>query len=76
MNNCPLHTEFQVIHNVVASDSEAGLELLFHNVQTTIPLLTTLKDIGHQQPLTPKETDNSTALGIVNSTDKQNNPKQ
>ena len=38
--------------------------MLLHNVKTTVPLCTTLKDHSHKQPPTPIETDKSTALGI------------
>ena len=76
INNGPLHTKFLVLRHIVASGAEAKLGALFCNGQTTIPLRSTLEEIRHKQPPTPIETDNSNALGIVNSTVKQKNPKQ
>ena len=76
MNNGPLRTKFRVICHVVASYAESKLGALFHHGQTTIPLCTTLEDLGHKQPPTPIENYNSTALVIFNSTVKQKNPRQ
>ena len=76
MKNGPLHTKCQILSHVVASAAEAELGALFRNGKTTIQMRTTLKDHGRKQPPPPIETDNSTALGIVNSTVKNKNPKQ
>ena len=76
MNNGQIHTKFQVIRYVVSSAEKSELGAIFHNVQTTIPLSTILKELGHKQPPTPLETEGSTALGIVNSTVKQKNKNQ
>ena len=67
MNNIPPYTKFRVLRHAIASAAEAELRALFPNGQTIL---------GHQQPPTPIETDNYTALGIVNSTVKEKNPKQ
>ena len=76
MKNGPLNPIFRVLRHTVSSAAEAELVVLFHHVQTMIPLRTTLEELGHQQPPTPLETDNTTALGIVDSTVKQKNPNQ
>ena len=73
MENVPLHTKSRGLSHVVASSAEAELGSLFHNGQTTIPLCTTFENLGHQRPPTLIEIDNSTALGIFNSTTKQKN---
>ena len=66
-HNGPLHTECKTMRNVMASAAEAELGGLFHNGQTAIPIRQALKELGHPQPATPIQTDNSTACGIVNS---------
>jgi hypothetical protein len=54
---------------VSAAESEVGA--CFHNAQSGAPLRVTLTELGHTQPPTPLQTDNSTAYGIVNNTIKQ-----
>ena len=76
MNNYPLHIEFQVLCHVGTSSAESKLGALFHNVQITIALRTKFEEIIYQQPPTPIETYNFTALGIANSSVKQKNPNQ
>jgi hypothetical protein len=55
----------------MASASEAKVGALFVNGQTAEVLCTTLQEMGHPQPPTPMQTDNSTAFGIVNSSIRQ-----
>ena len=71
INNIPLRTEWQVLHHVVESAAETQLGALFHNEKIAIPMRTTLKELGHQQPPIPIEIDKSTVLGIVKFTDKK-----
>jgi hypothetical protein len=60
-----------VIKNVVASAAESEVGACFHNAQSGNPLRVALAELGHTQPPTPLQTDNSTAYGIVNETIKQ-----
>jgi hypothetical protein len=64
-----------VIKNVVASAAESEVGACFHNAQSGAPLRVTLTKLGHAQPPTPLQTDNSTAYGIVNETIKQKRSK-
>ena len=48
--------------------AEAELGVLYINAQEVIPLRHLLIEMGHPQPPTPIQTDNSTALGVVNNT--------
>jgi hypothetical protein len=64
-----------VIKNVVASAAESEIGACFHNAQSGAPLRVTLTELGHTQPPTPLQTDNSTAFGIVNETIKQKRSK-
>jgi hypothetical protein len=65
----------QIMKNVVSSAAEAELGALFHNAQTACPLRVALEEMGHPQPATPIQTDNSTASGIINDTVKQKRSK-
>jgi hypothetical protein len=64
-----------VIKNAVASAAESEAGSCFHNAQSGAPLRVTLTELGHTQPPTPLQTDNSTAFGIVNETIKQKRSK-
>jgi hypothetical protein len=64
-----------VIKNIVASTAESEVGACFHNAQSGAPLRVTLTELGHTQPPTPLQTDNSTAYRIVNETIKQKQSK-
>jgi hypothetical protein len=61
----------QIMKEVVSSAAEAELAGLFHSGKEATALRITLEELGHPQPPTPIETDNSTAVGIANDTVKQ-----
>ena len=48
---------------------------LFLNCQEAVPIRITLEEMGHTQPPTPVQVDNSTALGISTGTTKQRKSK-
>ena len=54
-----------VIKSVVSSAAEAKIGALFINSQHAIPARTTSEEMGHVQPPTPIQTDNTTVLGFV-----------
>ena len=47
----------------LAADAEIGA--LFINSRQAIPARNTVEEMGHQQPPTPVQTNNTTALGFV-----------
>ena len=57
----------QIIKAVMSSAAEAELAALFINDREAIPARMALETMGHPQPRTPMQTDNSTACGVVNS---------
>ena len=59
----------------MASSAEAKLGALFLNFQEAVPIRITLEEMGHTQPPTPVQVDNSTALGISTGTIKQRKSK-
>jgi hypothetical protein len=71
----PVHTTCQIMRNVLASAAEAEIGALFLNGQEAQPIRVTLNELGHTQPATPMQTDNSTASGFAYDTIKQNGPK-
>ena len=50
----------------MSSAAEAELGALYLNVKETVYLRQILHKIGHSQPPTPIQTDNTTAEGVVN----------
>jgi hypothetical protein len=64
-NNGPILNTSQIIKSVMSSAAEAELGALYINAHKPIPCRTLLEEMGHKQPPTPIQTDNSTALGIV-----------
>ena len=65
----------QIMREVLSSAAEAELAALFHNGKEACPIRITLEELGHPQPATPLQTDNSTASGISNDTVKQKRSK-
>ena len=65
-NNGAVLTVSQIIKAVMSSAAEAELGALFVNCREAIPARHVLEIMGHEQPPTPVQTDNTTALGVVN----------
>jgi hypothetical protein len=57
----------KVIDAVISSAAEAELGVLFINAREAVYLRRILVKMGHSQPKTPIQTDNSTAEGFINS---------
>ena len=61
----PVHIVAQIIKNVMTSAADAEIGALCINSQQAIPARKLLEEMGHEQPPTPIQTDNTTALGFV-----------
>jgi hypothetical protein len=61
----------KVLKHVMSSAAEAEIGAVFINAKEGSVLRTTLEELGHKQPPTPMETDNTTATGYSNGTIKQ-----
>ena len=64
--NEPVHTVTNIFRNMMALAAESEISAAFANSQAALPLCKALLDLGHPQPLTPIQTDNSTANGFLN----------
>ena len=51
----------QIIRLVISLTVKAELDAFFINVEEEVQMQTTSQEMGHSQPLTPVQTDNSTA---------------
>ena len=60
-----------ILKCVAASAAEAELDALFLNALEAKVMCLTLEELGHPQPPTPIHCDNTTAVGVVNSSIKR-----
>jgi hypothetical protein len=60
---------------VVGSAAEAEIGAGYLNAQAAVPICETLRELGHPQPPTPMQVDNTTAEGFANGTMKQKRSK-
>jgi hypothetical protein len=60
-----------ILRFIVASAAEAKLGTLFLNCKEGMIFCLTLEELGHPQPKTPIHCNHATAVGIANSTVKQ-----
>ena len=67
-NNGAILNVAQIIKAVMSSAAEAELGGLYINAKEAIYIRNILTEMGHPQPPTPLQTDNSTAEGVVNHT--------
>jgi hypothetical protein len=65
----------KVLKHVMSSAAEAKIGAVFISAKEGAVLRTTLEELGHKQPPTPMETDNTTATGYSNGTIKQKRTK-
>jgi len=68
--NGAIHVNCTVLKLVATPTAYAELGALFHNAQEAKIICLTFHEMGHPQLATPIHIDNTTAVGIVNSTTK------
>ena len=56
----------KIMKQILTSAAEAEIGALFLNSRQAIPARRLLEEMGHKQPPTPIQTDNTTAFGFVN----------
>jgi hypothetical protein len=66
-NNGAIYNEASIIKAVMSSAAEAEIASLYTNARKGVEERNVLEEMGHPQPPTPVQTDNSTADGIINS---------
>ena len=64
-NNGAVLNISQIIRAVMSSAAEAELGALYINAKTAVSIRHTLEELGHPQPRTPIQTDNSTAHALL-----------
>ena len=66
-NNGAILTVSEIIKAVMSSAAEAELGALYVNAQKGVEICNILQELGHCQPPTPIQTNNSTAESIINN---------
>jgi hypothetical protein len=65
----------KVLKRVISSAAEVEIGAVFINAKEGAVLRKTLEELGHTQPPTPMQTDNTTATGYINGKIKQKRTK-
>ncbi len=66
-NNGAILTTAQIIKAAMSLAAEAEVGALYINCREAVPACHTLEFMGHPQPPTPMQTDNATALVVINN---------
>jgi hypothetical protein len=74
-HNGAINIPCQIMREVLSSAAEAELAATYYNGKEACPIRVCLEELGHPQPATPIQTDNSTATGIATDTVKQKRSK-
>jgi hypothetical protein len=74
-HNGSILTFSKILRMVVASAAEAEIGALFLNAKEGVNIRNILKEMGHPQPATPMQTDNTTDHVILRGTCKQQRSK-
>ena len=69
--NGAIHVNSKIIKNVMGSAAEAEIGASYMNGQDCVAIRQTLIELGHPQPPTPIQVDNTTVRSFANGTMKQ-----
>ena len=73
--NGPTHSISRIMSNVMGSAAKAEIGATYINGQEAVPICTLLFKLGHPQPTTPIQVDNSTTDGFAKDIIKQKRSK-
>ena len=73
--NGPIHNLCKILRNIVSSAAECEIAAAFENGQEATVIRRTLEEMGHPQPPTPIQVDNTTAKRFIDGTLKENRTK-
>ena len=66
--NAPIHTVCTILKYIIASATETEIASAFINAQEAISIRYAVEFLGHKQPRTPMQVENTTAIGFTNDT--------
>ena len=64
-HNGAMHVASTTLKNVMTSATETEIAAAFNNAKDSVPLRHALKFLGHNQPPTPIQVDNTTAVSFA-----------
>ena len=73
--NGAIHVECRILRPVMGSAAESETAGLYHNAREGTAIRHTLAEMGHPQPPTPIQCDNTVATGLANDTIKPKRTK-
>lgn len=73
--NGPIHTLCRILKNIVSSAAECEIAAAFENGRDATVIRRTLIEMGHSQPPTPIQVDNTTAQRFIDGTIKEKRTK-
>ena len=73
--NGVIHALAKIINAIMSSAMEAEIGATFLAAKEAVPIRNALTEMGHPQPRTPIEVDNSTAVGFINDRIKHRRSK-
>ena len=73
--NGPIHSISQIMSNLMGSAAKTEIGAAYINGQEAVTIRTLLRELGHPQPATPIQVDNSTDDGFANDIIKQKRSK-
>lgn len=73
--NSPMHVLCKILKNIVSSVAECEIGAAFDNGQDATVMRCTLIEMGHPQPPTPMQVDNTAALRFIDETLKEKRTK-
>ncbi len=65
-NNGAIHNVAEIIKGVMSSAAKADVGAMYINAHKAVEERIILEELGHKQPTTPIQVDNSTTKGIIN----------
>ena len=69
--NAPIHAACSFLKIIISSAAETEIDSAFNNAQEVTPIRYAFDFLGHPQPRTPMQVDDTTTVGFPNNTIKQ-----
>ena len=69
--NGTIHVLCKIIKSVVGSAAESEIAAAYLNSHEAIPMRNTLQELGHKQPATPMQVNNTMAVSFIHKQIKQ-----
>ena len=65
MHNTPIHVKASILKSIISTASESEIAAAYVNAKLAVPICIYLLKMGHYQPATPLEINNTAAYSIL-----------